>query len=329
MTTKERLIKKLYANQCSKEELNSLFNLLQEDASGVAPIVMQELLYKMQEVPELETTTADRIMNRVLEKTNNLDPQLPKSKLQLTARKRFGWIKYAAAILLLVMASWFTLEFINNTPREILVETGFGEQQSLELPDGSLVKLNANSSLTFPKKWDDQENRKVWLQGEAFFEVEKKPVTNQKFQVITKDLTIEVLGTQFNVNSHQIQTEVFLEEGKVNLKLDGLTEGMLMSPGQIVAYSKEEKKVPVKRQLVATNYPSWKDGIILFRDATLTEVIEKFNELYGVSIKMKNTKDYTRKITTGIPVDNQKEAIRILEITLGDSIIIVGEHDNK
>ena len=84
----------------------------------------------------------------------------------------------------------------------------------IKLPDGSLVQLNANSTLSFDTQWDASADRCVWLNGEAFFEVEKKPETKQKFKVITADLTVEVLGTEFNINSHHQQTRVFLQEGE-------------------------------------------------------------------------------------------------------------------
>ena len=71
------------------------------------------------------------------------------------------------------------------------------------LPDGSAVTLNANSKL----QYYTHSARKVWLEGEAFFEVKKIPETAEPFQVVTNDLTITVLGTTFNVNSRNEQTK--------------------------------------------------------------------------------------------------------------------------
>jgi len=145
-----------------------------------------------------------------------------------------------------------------------MVQTDYGQQQSIELPDGSTVELNANSSLTFEKNWNQLETRKVWLKGEAFFEVVKKEQSHQKFQVITKDLTVEVLGTVFNVNSHREETKVFLQEGKVNLSLNGLEETMLLEPGEIIAYSQSKKEHPEKQQVLRSQHTSWKYGLLLF-----------------------------------------------------------------
>jgi len=226
----------------------------------------------------------------------------------------------AAAILLIGLATWFYVNekaFLNQTK----IATTNGQQQSIELPDGSNVKLNANSSLTFDKNWDNQENRKVWLRGEAFFEVEKKVSTGQKFQVITKDLTVEVLGTIFNVNSHQEATKVFLEEGKIKLNLNGLKQTTLMLPGELVAYSESKKEQPIKSKVLPALHTSWKDGILQFENTPLKEVLEKLEEIYGVTFEVENTAHYAREIDTGVPIGNLEDAISILDATMDLRII--------
>ena len=118
--------------------------------------------------------------------------------------------------------------------------TTFGEWKTITLPDGSVVELNANSLLTITKHWSENNNRTVWLTGEAFFKVKKIPSTKCKFIVKTKDLKVEILGTSFNVNSRFDQTEVFLEEGKVKLYLGNTKE--YMAPGEFIAFSKKKTK---------------------------------------------------------------------------------------
>lgn len=239
-----------------------------------------------------------------------------KQNLKAPRISRRFWVLVAAAIILLFGVGTWTWVFPNKIAKKITVATTYSQQQSVKLPDGSLVKLNANSSLVFAEKWNDQDDRKVWLTGEAFFEVEKKAETNQKFQVITKDLTIEVLGTVFNVNSHQEATKVFLEEGMIKLNLNGLKQTMLMEPGELAVYSKNEKKQPEKRKVLPTVHTSWKDGLQLFENTPLSAVVEKLEEIYGVTIQVKNKSNYEREISTGLPIENLNEALSILEATL-------------
>lgn len=237
-------------------------------------------------------------------------------------RRRRQLLAAAAAVLLIGVGAWTWF----NVKKAITVTTTYSQQQSVELPDGSLVKLNANSSLTYNKKWDKEESRKVWLRGEAFFEVEKKVETSQKFQVITKDLTVEVLGTVFNVNSHQEATKVFLEEGKIKLNLHGMEQAMLMEPGELVAYSESKKEPPKKRKVLPTVQTSWKDGLQLFDKTPLSEVLEKLEEFYGVTIQVKDTAHYATEINTGLPVENLEEALSVLEATLVGLKIIKKEN---
>lgn len=236
----------------------------------------------------------------------------------LQSRRR--WLSAAAAILLLLSAATWLYRQAAPVPM-IAHSTAYGEQQSIELPDGSLVKLNAHSTLTYAEDWSEKESRQVWLDGEAFFEVAKNLQTKQKFQVITEDLTVEVLGTVFNVNSHREETKVFLEEGKVKLSLNGLKEAMLMDPGELVTYSKDKKEKPAKKRVAPILHTSWKDGFQSFDKTPLKEVLEKVEEIYGVSIQVKDPTHYDRKITTGLPVKNLEEALSVLELTLNLQIV--------
>lgn len=82
--------------------------------------------------------------------------------------------------------------------------TQYGEQRVVELPDHSVVSLNANSTLRFRNDWSQANTlREVWLDGEAFFSVQKQEgaAGPAKFIVHTNDLDVEVLGTRFNVSN--------------------------------------------------------------------------------------------------------------------------------
>ena len=121
---------------------------------------------------------------------------------------------------------------------KITHKTNYGEILNIKLQDGSDVTLNSNSSLSYNKN----ESRKVWLTGEAFFQVDKKVVTNAKFWVITDDLSVEVYGTSFNVNTKKKKTDVFLEEGSIWLSLKN-GENKKMIPGNYISYSSQQNKI--------------------------------------------------------------------------------------
>src|SRR5699024_12530140 len=108
-----------------------------------------------------------------------------------------------------------------NTP--VTVHSGDGEIAEVILPDDSRVRVNANARLRYSRRWNSAENRMVSLEGEAFFEVKKDEVTQKKFIVNAGDLKVEVLGTEFNVNTRhpgsypgqERTTKVILESGYV------------------------------------------------------------------------------------------------------------------
>lgn len=225
--------------------------------------------------------------------------------------QNLGRIAIVASILLMVSAGFFY--WYSTNKRMISYSTDFAEWKEFTLPDGSLVQLNANSSITFPKNWKEGEDRALWLKGEAFFEVVKKKQTKAKFKVFTEDLIVEVLGTSFNVNSRDSQTDVFLEEGKIKLDLSG-GEQEVLAPGEFIAYSSKSRSILTKQQNVAgEEYTSWKEGVLILRDKTGEEIFAKIKEIYGLDIEIARKEILTKKKTVSVPMEKLEIAIPILE----------------
>ena len=320
MQTKEQLIQKLFANQCSKKELNLLFELVQADKKETAPEVMMTLLQKIGKVPTLDSATSNRILNKVLNKTIEAKLTPKKQIIPLKSRKRSYWFRSAAAaILLLLIASWFVFQFV--TPTDLIAQTDYGERKEIVLPDGSIVTLNGNSRIHYPSIWSKGATRIVKLQGEAFFKVEKKLSTNAKFQVITKDLTVEVLGTAFNVNTRQATTKVFLEEGKVKLNLeDEKSSELYLKPGEVMTYS-AKKKLLIRPQKIADELQiSWKRGILTFKDTPLKMILEKLAETNNFEFEIEGTELAERKFSLSLPNDNMELAMSLLRKTINREI---------
>lgn len=246
-------------------------------------------------------------------------------KLQINRSKRIRRKKVkrrqylaVAASLIFVLGTGFLLWSLRPVP-QLTYATGYGEWKTLTLPDGSWVKLNANSEIRFAARWKKGAHRQVWLHGEAFFKVQQKPATGAKFQVYTKDLQVEVLGTSFNVSSRGVQTDVFLEEGKIKLSMDDQEE--LLQPGDFLAYSAEKKAV-VKREkaIPAEVHTSWKDGVLRLKDQTVETILKKLEEIYGVQIKVLNDSLLTHIKTVSVPMDKLEIAIPVLERTFEATI---------
>lgn len=223
----------------------------------------------------------------------------------------------AAAILLLVGLGFWGYLQTTNTSKSILVTTDFGETEQIILADDSKVILNANSTLSY----DENQPRKVWLKGEAFFEVTRKPTTGENFQVFTNDLTVEVLGTIFNVKNRNNQTKVFLEEGKVVLAMEEqITNSIEMMPGELISYSKKQQKIIEQRTAKAIHNTSWKDGILRFEEAPLVEALAEISVIYGIKFDIKEGNINGQLFSGGVPTQNKNIMLATLKEVFGIEI---------
>ena len=226
-------------------------------------------------------------------------------------RNRLPYYLIAASVLIiLTVGLWFHFGSHLNM---VTYSTGYAEWKTITLPDGSVVKLNANSTLRHLKNWENQRTRMVWLEGEAFFDVQKMMDLDREFKVITKDLGVEVLGTSFNVHARGQQTRVFLEEGKVKLNLgDDIT---YLEPGDLVVYSGSQSKVLDRRKKdeEMEDPSSWTDGVITLKDAYAFDIFKRLEEIYGLEIRVKNEDVYKDKYLVQLPMEELKIVIPILE----------------
>lgn len=231
---------------------------------------------------------------------------------------RRAWLRWSSAAGILLLLGVVGFYFFNKEPLMQDYTTGNGERQTLKLPDSSVVQLNANSTLHFfPEKWSDGLQREVWLEGEAYFEVQKKAV-GTRFIVHAGDMQVAVLGTRFNVRARGEKTEVVLAEGKVELAV--AQQKIIMQPGDRVAYSKSDGNVETKR-VKASDYAAWKDGIAVF-NSSLREVVKELEIRYGISFRIENEALKNRHIQLSAPADNLEQVLHILELMYPEEITI-------
>lgn len=224
---------------------------------------------------------------------------------------RTRWLRYAAALTgLLLLASgglWTTGYF--TTAR---YSTAYGETREITLPDGSVVVLNANSSLRHPSDWAGDADREVWLDGEAYFSVRKATASRQdhsrtpvKFTVHTADLNVEVLGTQFTVSQREARTLVTLNEGQIRLDVPAETqpEGLVMQPGDQVEYRKGRRKL-TRKAVRPEVYSSWTRKVWILDRMPLSEVAQRMEETYGLNVRITDKALAAEKMTGVVPTQN-------------------------
>lgn len=240
-----------------------------------ARMIVQSLQFKTDEVTVDEMASIKAQIDLLLDDT--------------TVKKNNGYLRsrwfYAAAAataaLLIVGGSWFFRKPVS--PLLATVKTKFGETKIVQLPDGSVVQLNANSTLSYPVEWKKENIRMVTLEGEAYFNVKKSPPQlHPKFRVQMPDAVIEVKGTSFNVyNRHEI-IKVLLEEGKIVLN-----DSLDMQPGDMmsIAAGKHQRIHEDPSQLTA-----WKQHRLVYKDFPLSRIAQDLKDLYGYQIRFGSKK---------------------------------------
>lgn len=175
---------------------------------------------------------------------------------------------------------------INKTSKEILyntISTPNGGQYQLELPDGSLVWLNATSSIRFPTSFVQKE-RRVEITGEAYFEVAKN--RDKPFIVTVNNAEVQVLGTHFNINAYLNEDDVktTLLEGSV--KFVNHANADILKPGQQSQLTKNGS-VKVVSDVDVDKVVAWKNGLFDFDNAGIETIMRQLSRWYNVDIEYK------------------------------------------
>lgn|SRR5690606_36034316 len=233
-------------------------------------------------------------------------------KLAMERRnKRYWWA--AAASLLVVIGLSIGIYLTSGPGKYVVYTTGYGEVEKIVLEDGSQITLNANSELRWKRDWQSAGHRLAILNGEAFFNVEtiRDASSNEKtgFDVQTGDLTIQVVGTSFNVKSRTEKTDIFLKEGKILLDLheenvkhqtEEEVKLVVMQPGESVSYSSKTQNL---EKAVGDQYgnASWMVGTFMYSNKSVREILQSLEEIYGVDFEVEDQNILDRKLTTNLP----------------------------
>lgn len=226
--------------------------------------------------------------------------------------QRTVW-QMAAMWLGFLVVSAISFYYYKSTSK-LHYRTGFGETTTIILPDKSTVVLNSNSKLTLVNNWSLSKDREVWLEGEAFFSVLKKPGQgNARFLVHTGDMDVKVLGTKFNVNNRKSRTRVVLNTGKVALSSQELAPGKsaIMQPGEL-AELRLDKKEFVKKKVNPLIYSSWIHKKLLFDDTSIRDIAALLEDNYGFQVKLNDPTLMDRKLTGEVYVEDVETLLKAL-----------------
>jgi transmembrane sensor len=241
-----------------------------------------------------------------------------------------GFYKAAAAILFIV-ASVFVLDSLNRKPagfqqQEIVLiekETRSGQKLTVQLPDGTIVKLNSGSKLSYPSEFS-ANLREVVLTGEGYFQVNQD--VDRPFQVVSQNIYTKVLGTEFNVNSYDVDNiEIALVEGIVEVltESDGKKEKRRLSPGEKATWKRDHFNISTLNKIEDLG---WIDNILAFHENNIDEITSKLERWYGVKVTVHQPEKMPRSFVGEFQNENLVNVLEIIGHSLRFEYQIINEN---
>ncbi len=221
--------------------------------------------------------------------TPNVDNALAKFKKRINIGKetpvrkmkpRQSFMKIAAVLILAIGLGAVLTNYVFNQEELLVFEYNIDGNNEITLPDNSIVTLNKNGKLSYSKSFDG-DVRKVYLEGEAFFEVEKNP--NRPFIVDTKNATVQVLGTSFDVNIQNNMTEVFVKTGRVAFQPKGSNKKLILTPGNQGHFDTSTRTL--EKTMATDNVISWKTKTLSFKKEALNSVVQTVENQFDINIE--------------------------------------------
>lgn len=274
MSVDHHLLEKYWAGLCTPAERKAVEQWMSEG--------IPEEPYKLRS-QEAEPLMKDQLWQRIAQ-TRQEESEI---KQLIKIVPIWSWsrrIAIAAVLILMIGLGIYVLK--NQSPgvplivyQELVLPRG--KKASITLSDGTKVYLNAGSRLRYPEKFPGTE-RRIFLDGEAFFEVTKNP--EKPFYVQTKQTTTRVLGTRFNIQSWKGYADrLNVEEGRVQFTAAGCIDTLILQANMQGVFDGHSL---VRTVVNSANKIAWTKGIMVFNDTKLSEVTTELERWYAVEIQL-------------------------------------------
>lgn len=315
----EEILVRFLMEKCSEDELREVKAWLDESDENARELFRIEEIYYLGKRNEfLEEKNTGKAEQRLFKK---LDKEKVK---QHKVRKMYGWVRYAAILIAVFFAGGFgyVAYHANSQVETLLTVTTKNEIKELKLPDGTKVWLNKYTTLKYPCEFA-REGRKVYLEGEGYFEVMKNQ--EKPFVVQSEAMQVRVLGTIFNLKSDKVNRSAVatLLRGEIEVK-GNHDEGMIvLSPGQKAELSGVSGRLVVKQ--VDTGIENWHNNQFVFEKADIFTIARTLENSYGVKIilapDMNVEKTYSGTLTKK---DNVEAILNLIKNAIPIEYKIVG-----
>lgn len=236
-------------------------------------------------------------------------------------KSSFHWLRIAASILLISTLGWLGYSYFENKSANTTLEIqATNTTLNDTLPDGTTVTLNKNSSLSYSSKFRGK-TRPVVLKGEAFFNV--APDKTKPFIITINDVTVQVVGTSFNVKNKNGKTTVDVETGIV--KVSKNKDQVELRHGEKVIIANLQSQL-LKSVSKGKLYNYYRNKELVCEDTPLQELVDALNEIYDTNIIIKKTELQKKPITT---VFKDQSLDQILEVIQETFMIEIERKNNQ
>lgn len=306
----------LAGKACTADELSDLKSWFSNPASRQD--VEPWLAGHWADTPEIDSYT---FIEDVVQRLDHYPYRQP-AKARISISRFLKIYQRAAAFLLIPLLVFGLLDLAGrHRQTDYYTETiaPRGQKSQIILSDGTKVWLNSETKIRYPGNFS-QDQRDVYLEGEAFFEVTKN--SHRPFVVHTSELNVNVLGTKFNVKAYpdegRIETSLF--EGKVSLELKepaatGQT-GKKLKPGQSFVYDRASHQLTASRFL-GEEINGWKKNQLIFKDDTFSNLVRKVERWYDVKIIYDEKQFNDRRLTVELYEGERLERLmEVISLTL-------------
>jgi transmembrane sensor len=315
----DELIAGYFAQELNKEELAELQNWLKISSDNRNYFLQaQEIWFSTISASNAMRFNSEKAFNRFLASTTVLEEKENKTH-NTVYFSRSNLIKVAAVALLVLSFVGVGYKIGSNNNKElanVTIESPLGSKTKTYLPDGTMVWLNAGSTLSFGSKFG-VESRKIELKGEAYFEVTKNK--SLPFYVKTNEVTVRVLGTKFNFRNYgdEAEASVTLFEGKVKLNDNSSTENeYVLAPNQQAVLNKKNKNFAIS-SVKASNSFGWTKGHLMFDEEKLCNIVKELERNYNVKITISDNALLNYRFFGSFDVNDQnlQEVLNVLSST--------------
>lgn len=297
MELNDEILIRFLNGACDTKELQAVTDWLAADLSHAYALFHLESVYRS---AEASTMSSREVSLRLRSLMRRLEAEDLRKQRAITRRRWWRWAAVVAGVIFLgALGFWLSG---SNSPlhaSDMLIARTTGDKpRVVRLADGSAVWLKAGSELRYPHRFSQKE-RRVELQGEAYFEVTKNRY--QPFVVSGKAVDVKVLGTKFvfSINGNGHLATVSLIEGSVEVRDVKRDARLLLKPRQRVTLNTvtgQQRVENMDTRLAA----AWHNNLIPFTNANVKDIAHTLEQLYGVKVNVSDNVDLTQTFSGAV-----------------------------